>query len=73
MLTIDVKTKAIQNKHEHPKVMVQTPFGIMDQTPGYIRGWLKPNYPVPVVYETYWQSFWEHRIDLFDAVFGITD
>lgn len=47
-LTIDVKTKAVLNRHEHtPIIRHSHVFGRMDQTPGYVRGWLPPNYPVP--------------------------
>lgn len=50
MLTINVKTKVVENKHEHPTVWVDSPvFGRMDQTPGYVRGWLPPNYQVPAI------------------------
>lgn len=47
MIELDVKTGAVLNKRERDPVMVKTPFGVMDQTAGYIRGWLEPRYPVP--------------------------
>jgi len=46
MITINVRTKAIRLDPDTP-VMATNQFG--NATYGYIRGWLKPNYPVPAI------------------------
>ena len=45
MLTINVKTKAITG-WDRRNPMARNSFG--DATPGYVRGHIPPNYPVPV-------------------------
>jgi len=48
MITINAITKTVTNAKEHDPILIDTPFGVLNQTPGYIRGWLPPRYPMPV-------------------------
>lgn len=52
MLTIDVKTKAVSG-WDRRSPMARNKFG--DATPGYVRGWIEPHYPVPsIIGEVFW-------------------
>ena len=48
MITINVKTKDVSGHWDQP--MARNSFG--DATPGYIRGHIKPNYPMPAIRHT---------------------
>lgn len=50
MITINVKTKAVSNSREH-KPPQYNQFG--ECSPGYIRGWIPPRYPMPAIPLTY--------------------
>lgn len=46
MITINARTKAVQGWDRNAP-MARNHFG--DATPGYVRGQIKPNYPVPAI------------------------
>lgn len=59
MLTIHTKTGRVEGKEHHPKVMRYAFGELHDQTPGYVRGWLPPRFPVPALaYSVEWQPFY---------------
>lgn len=45
-ITINVKTMSVHG-WDRRNPMARNAFG--DATPGYVRGWMKPNYPVPAL------------------------
>lgn len=49
LYTINAKTKATSfDKHDPEHIpMARNQFG--DATPGYLRGWIEPNYQVPAI------------------------
>lgn len=49
MITIDVKTKAVTNAREHAPQVYSKTYPRMNITPGYIRAWCEPNYPMPAI------------------------
>lgn len=49
MITIDARTKETRNTREHQPQVFSDIFPRMNITPGYIRGWCKPNFPVPAI------------------------
>lgn len=57
MLTINVKTKAVSGWNRR-KPMARNRFG--DATPGYVRGHIKPNYPMPITTD------WAMSMELID-------
>ena len=46
-ITINVRTKQVWNAREHEPQLTGH-YGL-NITPGYIRGWCEPNYPVPAI------------------------
>lgn len=51
--TINVKTKETTFDRNHPDhvPMARNQFG--DATPGYLRAWIEPNYPMPAIVKCY--------------------
>jgi hypothetical protein len=49
MITINARTKATTNTDEHEPQVYSKHWPGLNITPGYIRGWCKPNYPTPAV------------------------
>lgn len=64
VLTINVKTWAVGNAHRHRQHIVDTPFGRMNQTPGYVRGWCgyNPRHVPVIIYKPVFETgcIWEY-------------
>lgn len=49
MITINVKTRAVQNAREHEPQIYSKSWRGLNITNGYIRGDIEPNYPMPAI------------------------
>lgn len=53
MITINAQTKATSGTREHEPQVFSKWFPDMNITPGYIRGWVEPNFQVPAIRQHY--------------------